>query len=120
MWATYVYYRRRAPYTQVYALLDIGTQELEGKTHWDLSVIGGVLSRAGTVSFTVQYFRIQVKLRQPLDTRKHASLEELELELGNIQTRFHGAGTLDYLVEAGVNILPNLLRFVMAVPVASP
>ncbi|XP_032683264.1 uncharacterized protein LOC116849812 [Odontomachus brunneus] len=95
----------------VYALLDVGTQELKGKTHWEMSVIGGVLSRAGTVSFTVQYFRVQMKLSQPLDTRKRASLEELELELGNIQTRIHGAGTLDYLVEASVNILPNLLRY---------
>ena len=75
-----------------------------------MSVIGGFLSRAGTVSFTVQYFRVQVKLAQPLDTRKRATLEELELELGNIQARFHGARTLDYLVEASVNILPNLLR----------
>lgn len=37
-------------------------------------------------------------------------MEELELELGNIQTRIHGAGTIDYLVEASINILPNLLR----------
>lgn len=95
----------------VYALLDVGTQELEGKTHWEVSVIGGFLSRAGTVSFTIQYFRVQVKLSQPLDTRKRATLEDLELELGNIQTRIHGAGTLDYLVEASVNILPNLLRY---------
>ncbi|XP_012541994.1 uncharacterized protein LOC105839904 [Monomorium pharaonis] len=95
----------------VYALLDVGTQELEGKTHWEVSVIGGFLSRAGTVSFTIQYFRVQVKLGQPLDTRKRATLEELELELGNIQARIHGAGTLDYLVEASINILPNLLRY---------
>lgn len=69
------------------------------------------MSRAGTVSFTIQYFRVQVNLSQPLDTRKRPSMEELELELGNIQTRIHGAGTIDYLVEASINILPNLLRF---------
>ncbi|RLU14768.1 hypothetical protein DMN91_012655 [Ooceraea biroi] len=95
----------------MYALLDIGTQRLEGKTHWEVSVIGGVLSRAGTVSFTVEYFRVQLKLGQPLDTRKRAALEDLELELGNIQSRIHGAGTLDYLMEAMINILPNLLRY---------
>ncbi|KAL6443286.1 hypothetical protein ACFW04_002883 [Cataglyphis niger] len=95
----------------VYALLDVGTQELKGNTHWEVSVIGGFLSRAGTVSFTVQYFRVQIKLSQSLDTRKRATLEELELELGNIQARVHGAGTLDYLMEAGVNIVPNLLRY---------
>ncbi|XP_076636357.1 uncharacterized protein LOC143349187 [Colletes latitarsis] len=95
----------------VYATIDVGTQEIEGRTHWEVSVIGGVLSRAGTVSFTIQYFRVQVTLSQPLDTRKRPVLEELNLELGNIQTRVHGAGTIDYLIEAGVNVLPNLLRY---------
>ncbi|XP_053990193.1 uncharacterized protein LOC128882579 [Hylaeus volcanicus] len=95
----------------VYATIDVGTQEIEGRTHWEVSVVGGFLSRAGTVSFTIQYFRVQLKLSQPLDTRKRPALEELELELGNIQTRVHGAGTIDYIIEAGVNILPNLLRY---------
>ncbi|CAB0038233.1 unnamed protein product [Trichogramma brassicae] len=94
----------------VYAVMDVGTQEIEGRTHWEVSLIGGVVSRAGTVSFTIEYFRVQLNLSQPLDTRKRATLEELDFELGNIQARIHGAGTLDYLVEAGVNILPNLLR----------
>lgn len=97
---------------KVYATIDVGTQEIEGKTHWEVNVIGGFLSRAGTVSFTVQYFRVQVKLSQPLDTRKRPSLEELNLELGNIQARVRGAGTVDYLMEASINVLPNLLRFV--------
>ncbi|XP_057323669.1 uncharacterized protein LOC130666574 [Microplitis mediator] len=95
----------------VYAMMDVGTQEIEGKSHWEMGLIGGYLSRAGTVSFTVQYLRVQIKLSQPVDTRKRASLEELNFELGNIQTRVHGAGTLDYIIEAGVNILPNLLRY---------
>ncbi|XP_031839386.1 uncharacterized protein LOC116429959 [Nomia melanderi] len=95
----------------VYATIDVGTQEIEGKTHWEVNVIGGFLSRAGTVSFTVQYFRVQVKLSQPLDTRKNPKLEELNLELGNIQARVRGAGTIDYLMEASINVLPNLLRY---------
>ncbi|XP_008560727.1 uncharacterized protein LOC103580671 [Microplitis demolitor] len=95
----------------VYAMIDVGTQEIEGKTHWEMGLIGGYLSRGGTVSFTVQYLRVQIKLSQPVDTRKRASLEELNIELGNIQTRIHGAGTVDYIIEAGINILPNLLRY---------
>ncbi|XP_046738918.1 uncharacterized protein LOC124407122 [Diprion similis] len=95
----------------VYAGIDVGTQEIEGSTHWEVSVIGGVLSRLGTVSFTVEYVRVKLTLSQPLDTRKRATLEELDLELGNIQARVHGAGTIDYLMEAGINILPNLLRY---------
>lgn len=95
----------------VYATMDVGTQEIEGKTHWEVGLVGGFFSRAGTVSFTVKYFRVQVKLGQPLDTRKRPSLEELNLELGNIQARVHGAGTIDYLMEASINVLPNLLRY---------
>ncbi|XP_012245044.1 uncharacterized protein LOC100746627 [Bombus impatiens] len=95
----------------VYATIDAGTQEIEGKTHWEISVIGGVLSRAGIVTFTIQYFRAQVKLSQPLDTRQKPNMEGLDLELGNIQARVHGAGTVDYLIEASINILPNLLRY---------
>ena len=94
----------------VYATVDVGTQEIEGKTHWEVSVIGGFLSRAGSVTFTIQYFRVRVTLSQPLDTRKRPCLEDLDLELGNIQSRVHGAGTIDYLMEASINILPNLLR----------
>ncbi|CAL7946503.1 unnamed protein product [Xylocopa violacea] len=95
----------------VYATIDVGTQEIEGKTNWEINVIGGFMSRAGTVSFTIQYFRVQLTLSQPLDTRKRPSIKDLELELGNIQARVHGAGTIDYLLEASVNILPNLLRY---------
>ncbi|XP_076379978.1 uncharacterized protein LOC117229275 isoform X2 [Megalopta genalis] len=95
----------------VYATIDVGTQEIEGKTHWEVGLVGGFLMRAGTVCFTVQYFRVQMKLSQPLDTRKRPSLEELNLELGNIQTRVHGAGTIDYIMEGSINVLPNLLRY---------
>ncbi|CAL7946502.1 unnamed protein product [Xylocopa violacea] len=32
----------------VYATIDVGTQEIEGKTNWEINVIGGFMSRAGT------------------------------------------------------------------------
>lgn len=51
------------------------------------------------------------ELSQSLDLRNRAKLQDLQLELGNIQIRCDGAGTLDYLVELGVNIIPNLLRY---------
>ncbi|XP_043282280.1 uncharacterized protein [Venturia canescens] len=104
----------------VYASLDVGTQEIEGRTHWEVSVVGGMFSRAGTVSFTIQYFRVQLKLSQPLDTRKRACLEDLNLELGNIQARIHGAGTLDYILEASVNVIPNILRYQIMDAVEGP
>lgn len=76
-----------------------------------MNVAGGVLSRSGTVTFAVEYARVEMNISQPLDTRKKATMENLDLELGNIETRVHGAGTLDYVAEAGLNVLSNLLRY---------
>lgn len=90
---------------------EIGTQKLEGRTQWDISAIGGLLSRAGTASFSVEYMSARIILAQPLDTRKKPIFKDLDLEIGNIQVRFNGAGTIDYGIEFVVNVLPNLLRY---------
>ncbi|XP_075981455.1 uncharacterized protein LOC142980058 [Anticarsia gemmatalis] len=90
---------------------EIGTQKLEGRTQWDISAVGGLMSRAGTSSFSVEYISARIILAQPLDTRKKPIFRGLELEVGNIQVRWNGAGTIDYVIEFVVNILPNLLRY---------
>lgn len=46
-----------------------------------------------------------------MDTSKSPSMDDIQLELGNIQIRFDGLGTVDYLIEFGINVLPNLLRY---------
>lgn len=91
--------------------IELGTQKLEGITNWDISAIGGIMSRAGTASFSVEYLSARIILAQPLDTRKRPELRDVDLEVGNIQVRFNGAGTLDYVIEFAVNVLPNLLRY---------
>lgn len=96
---------------KVVADVEIGTQKLLGSTQWEISAIGGILSRTGTALFSVEYISVRIILGQPLDTRKRLELKDLDLEVGNIQVRCNGAGTLDYLVEVIVNILPNLLRY---------
>ena len=95
----------------VVADFEIGTQKLEGTTQWDIVAISGLLSRAGRASFSVEYISGRIILAQPLDTRKKLQFRDLDLEVGNIQVRFDGAGTLDYIIEFVVNILPNLLRY---------
>lgn len=50
-------------------------------------------------------------LNQSLDTRKHSDVDDLQLDLGNIQVRCDGAGTIDYILELTVNVLPNILRY---------
>ncbi|RVE47053.1 hypothetical protein evm_008335 [Chilo suppressalis] len=89
----------------------IGTQKLEGMTQWEIIAISGLMSRAGTASFSVEYVSGRLILAQPLDTRKKPEFRDLDLEVGNIQVRCDGAGTLDYVIELVVNILPNLLRY---------
>lgn len=54
---------------------------------------------------------MKVNASQSMDTSKSPSLDDIQIELGNIQIRFDGLGTVDYLVEFGVNVLPNLLRY---------
>ncbi|XP_013148425.1 PREDICTED: uncharacterized protein LOC106111003 [Papilio polytes] len=95
----------------VIADFEIGTQKLQGLTQWEISAISGLLSRAGTASFSVEYISGRIVLAQPLDTRKQPQFRDLDLEVGNIQVRFDGAGTLDYIIELAVNVLPNLLRY---------
>lgn len=94
-----------------YAGLDVGTQEIEGTSHWEITLGGGMLSRAGSLKFTIAYFHVQLMLSQTLDIRNKPILEDIQLDLGNIQIRCDGAGTLDYLLEFGVNVMPNLLRY---------
>lgn len=93
--------------------MDVGTQKLMGTSHWEISLGAGMLSRAGSLNFTIDYFNVGVVLSQTLDTRNSPVLEDIQLEMGNIQVRCHGAGTLDYLLEFGINVLPNLLRYVI-------
>lgn len=38
--------------------MEVGTQQLKGTTHWEVSFIGGVMSRAGIASFSVEYLKV--------------------------------------------------------------
>ncbi|KAK4872182.1 hypothetical protein RN001_016306 [Aquatica leii] len=100
--------------------MEVGTQKLEGATHWEVSMIGGIASRAGTASFSVEYLKVGIDLSQSLDTRNSPTLDDLQLELGNIQVRCDGAGTMDYVIELAINVIPNLLRFQIMDALESP
>ncbi|XP_023954489.2 uncharacterized protein LOC112058048 [Bicyclus anynana] len=89
----------------------IRTQEIKGSTFWEAKSIGSLINLAGTTSFAVKYIQGRFVLAQPLDTTKKMEFRDLEMELGNIQISFDGAGTLDYIIEFSANILPTLLRY---------
>lgn len=90
---------------------EIGTQKLEGRTQWDIGAIGGLLNRAGTASFSIEYISARIIAAQPLDTRKTPTFRDIDFDIGNIQIRCNGAGTVDYIIEFAVNVIPNLLRY---------
>lgn len=96
-----------------------GTQQLEGKCHWEVSMVG-LVNTLGTLSFTIEYLEVSAKVNQSLDVRNRPNLEDLDVILGNFQLQFDGTGTLDYVVEAVVNILPNLFRQQIMLAVKEP
>lgn len=104
----------------VHGNVEVGTQRLVGDTVWELALGGGMVSRSGTAKFTVEYIKIQIFITQSLDTSKSPVLDDIHIELGNIQVRFDGAGTADYLIEWGVNVLPNVLRYQIMSAMESP
>lgn len=99
---------------------EVGTQKLEGQTQWEISFVGGLMSRAGTASFSVDYINVRMIVAQSLDTRNRPQMKNLDLEVGNIQVRFDGAGTLDYVIELAINVLPNLLRYQIVDAIEGP
>lgn len=89
---------------------EVGTKAIDGKTYWNITV-GKVITKTGKTSFSIEQISLRVVLNQPLDVRKKPILKDLQIEIGNLQMRSHGAGTIDYILEIAVNILPNLLRY---------
>lgn len=103
----------------VVAAFKVGTQKIRGSTRWE-AAIGGMMSRGGQASFTLQHLKVYVAVVQPLDIRNRPKIRDLEIELGNIQVRCDGAGTLDYVAEFIVNVLPNLLRYQIMDAIENP
>ncbi|XP_059609052.1 uncharacterized protein LOC132256574 [Phlebotomus argentipes] len=98
----------------------VGTQQIKGSTQWELSVGSGMVTRGGRAQFTVEHIKVTSAMSQSLDVRNRPVIKDLQMELGNIQVRTEGAGTLDYLIEFAVNILPNLLRYQIMDAIENP
>lgn len=63
------------------------------------------------LNINILFLQIKVNASQSTNTDFPPKLEDIQLELGNIQLRFDGTGSLDYVVELGINVLPNLVRY---------
>jgi Group 7 allergen len=93
-----------------FIVMEMGTQEIAGQTTWQVS-IANMITRTGSLHFTVQHIKVLFEIAQPLDLSKKLKINNLQLNLGNIQIRSSGLSTSDYLVEFFVNVVPNLLRY---------
>ncbi|EDW04051.1 uncharacterized protein LOC6561705 [Drosophila grimshawi] len=98
--------------------VQVGTQQITGAGQWEVGL--GLVTRVGHVQFTVQHIRATVEISQSLDTRKRPQINDLQFDMGNIQVRCDGAGTLDYIMEFAVNVLPNLLRYQIMDAIENP
>ncbi|XP_061496548.1 uncharacterized protein LOC1273626 [Anopheles gambiae] len=100
--------------------MHVATQRIVGSTQWTVSIGRGMLSHPGRAQFTVEHIRVAFQIEQPLNLGKKLKLRDIQLELGNIQVRSDGAGTFDYVIEAAVNILPNVLRYQIMDAIENP
>lgn len=89
---------------------NIATETLEGMCNWEAG-IAGIFTKSGMLSFTVDYIKVMILVGQPLDIRKKPKINDMNIKVGNIQLRMDGAGTLDYIAEFAVNVIPNILRY---------
>lgn len=98
----------------------VGTQKVSGASQWEVGFGIGLVSRVGHAQFTVEHIRATVNISQALDTRKKPHINDLQIDLGNIQVRCDGAGTVDYIMEFVVNVLPNILRYQIMDAIENP
>ncbi|XP_017151656.1 uncharacterized protein LOC108161808 isoform X1 [Drosophila miranda] len=99
-------------------VFQVGTQQVTGAGQWEMGL--GMMTRVGHVQFTVQHIRATVGVSQSLDTRQRPQITDLQFDMGNIQVRCDGAGTLDYVMEFAVNVVPNLLRYQIMDAIENP
>jgi hypothetical protein len=65
--------------------MEVGTQEVRGKTMWEVAIAKGMITRSGNVQFSVQHIKVMFTITQPMDLGQRLKINDLQLDLGNIQ-----------------------------------
>lgn len=65
--------------------MEVGTQEIRGKTMWEVAIAKGMITRSGNVQFSVQHIKVMFTITQPMDLGQRLKINDLQLDLGNIQ-----------------------------------
>lgn len=65
--------------------MQIGTQQIQGASAWEVKFGSGMITRSGDIQFTIDHIKALFEITQSLDIRKRPEIKDLQLELGNIQ-----------------------------------
>ncbi|CAL4164437.1 unnamed protein product, partial [Meganyctiphanes norvegica] len=94
---------------RLYFTVQIGTNQIVASADWSLSA-ALLPAIGGHFDAEVESLDITVEAQQDANIAHPPILRKLDINLGNIAVRSKGEGTMDYVLEAVVNILPNALR----------
>ncbi|XP_042861326.1 uncharacterized protein LOC122246679 [Penaeus japonicus] len=87
--------------------IQAGTSELDITADWRIPYLVGV---RGRLQAEVDSFEVTLEVRQATDFKVSPVLRALDCRIGNVALTSSGMGSLDYLIEAGVNVFPNVFR----------
>ncbi|XP_076057679.1 uncharacterized protein LOC143035068 [Oratosquilla oratoria] len=104
---------------RVYVTIQIGTQEVKAATDWTMSA-ALLPSFGGHLDIEVESLAIIVEAQQDADIRHPPVLRKIDIKLGNLAVHSSGERTMDYLIEAVVNVVPNALRNVIMKAIKGP
>nr|XP_053655219.1 uncharacterized protein LOC128704180 [Cherax quadricarinatus] len=93
--------------TRVNCCGQVGAQQVKVTGEWWVPYL---LGTGGHLEATIDTFSATFEVQQKVDMKSPAVLRTLDCQIGNMAVRTTGMGSLDYLVEAAVNILPNVFR----------
>ncbi|KAG7173632.1 uncharacterized protein LOC121860290 [Homarus americanus] len=96
----------------VFITIQLGTQELQGGSDWSMSA-ALLPAVEGHLNILIESLEVTIDLKQPVNIRSPPTLRKIDIRLGNLAVRSTGEGSMDYLLEAFVNIVPNALRNVI-------
>jgi hypothetical protein len=67
--------------------MEVGTQEIQGKTKWEVAIAKGMITRRGKMEFSMQHIKVFFTITQPMDLSQRLKINDLQLDLGNIQIK---------------------------------
>lgn len=87
--------------------VQVGTSTLDVSAGWRVPYLIGV---RGRVHAQIDSFLVTLEVRQASNFKSSPVLRALDCRIGNVALTSSGMGSLDYLIEASVNVFPNVFR----------